>query len=118
MSYNKEILSEGIDEFKKLFNAVIEDSKEDFITIANRCKERVYAEQGIPVFLALEDLTKEEIEIESGDKIYNFLIVIAISIFMEHYKEYEGKEEIESKDIGKIVELVAAKYFNINSLEH
>jgi hypothetical protein len=90
-------------------------SKEEYQTLYDYCSNRNYGEEGIPVYLMLDDLTIDQGEtqsIQSGDPMFNFFLAKAANELVFHLQK-EGKSLTEL-NVAKALELLAEKYFSIN----
>ncbi|WP_223588251.1 hypothetical protein [Neobacillus bataviensis] len=91
-------------------------TKEEFKTLYDFCSNRNYGEEGIPVYLMLDDLTNSQddtLSIQSGDPMFNFLLAKAANELISHLTT-EG-HELTELDVAKAFELLAEKYFSFNS---
>ena len=90
-------------------------SKGEFQALYDFCSNRNYGEEGIPVYLMLDDMTNEQEEpqtIQSGDPFFNFLLAKAANELLSHLqKEDQSMTEL---DVAKAFELLAEQYFSIN----
>ncbi|MDM5326255.1 hypothetical protein [Neobacillus sp. CF12] len=90
-------------------------TKEEFQTLYDYCSNRNYGEEGIPVYLLLDDLTNDQGDtqsIQSGDPMFNLLLAKAANELLS-YLQKEG-HELTELDVAKAFELLAEKYFSIN----
>ena len=81
------------------------------------CRSKNYSEEGIPMFLVLEDVSKTQNAIipsntESTmprDSLFDFLLVTAIEVYKQ---QLETKNKpLEAKDIGLLLEVLAEHFF-------
>jgi hypothetical protein len=89
---------------------------ERFDAQAERCRAKNYNEEGIPMFLVLEDMVLEDVRGDgtrqpgaSSDPLYDALLAAALELFAEHVASAKGT--LEPKDVSVILEVMAETYF-------
>lgn len=77
------------------------------------CRNKNYNEEGIPMFLVLEDLSRapddSAAHVSSGDPLYNLFLAAALELFREQLTQQQG--ELRSEDISHMLEVLAEHYF-------
>ena len=87
---------------------------------AARCAARNYNEEGIPMFLVLEDVSGDaeglaRRGVGSGEPSYNRLLATALELFADFLAVERGR--LEPKDINLVLEVLADAYFAPNAAQ-
>jgi len=94
--------------------------EEAFEQQASYCRNKIYSEEGIPMFLVLEDVSEptdaakplNEAPLETAaprDALFDLLLVTAIEVYKQQL-ESKG-EPLQAKDIGLLLEVLAEHFF-------
>ena len=79
--------------------------------IANQCRTRDYNEEGIPMYLILEDVTSPESSPTVGSVLHNTLLASAAELTLAAL-DYE---EIGPEEIATVFEVLASQLFTMNA---
>lgn len=100
-----------------------QDLEQDFKRHAKFCRSKDYREEGIPMYLTLEDVsqkavskkktTKKSTILQSGDQMVNLMMVETLELFHQQLKR--RKKDLRSEDISVILEVLAERYFSFVS---
>jgi hypothetical protein len=95
----------------------------DFKRHAKFCQSKNYREEGIPMYLTLEDVSqkalskkkvsKKSTALSSGDQMVNLMMVETLELFHQQLKR--RKKDLRSEDISMILEVLAERYFSFVS---
>lgn len=88
--------------------------KEQFERRAERCRNKNYNEEGIPMFLVLEDVGCDasgaaRTGVISGDPMYNLMLAAMLEVFSSHLANQD--RALEPKEISIMLEVLADQYF-------
>ncbi len=88
--------------------------KEQFEAHAERCRNKNYNEEGIPMFLVLEDVGGDacgaaRIGVTSGDPMYNLMLAATLEVFSSCLAGQD--RALEPKEISIMLEVLADQYF-------
>jgi hypothetical protein len=92
----------------------------DFERLLEYCESKNYNEEGIPMYLVLEDVSGQALGTgappvvpRSGDSFFNLMLVTALEIFRQH--KQGSTVELQPQDIGRMLEVLAEHYSGIVS---
>jgi hypothetical protein len=96
----------------------------DFKRHAKFCQSKNYREEGIPMYLTLEDVSQKAVSkkkvskrkstaLSSGDQMVNLMMVETLELFHQQLKR--RKKDLRSEDISMILEVLAERYFSFVS---
>jgi hypothetical protein len=95
----------------------------DFERLLEYCESKNYNEEGIPMYLVLEDVSGKALGVStapvmprSGDSFFNLMLVTALDIYRQ--RKQGTKVELESKDIGRMLEVLAEHYAGVVSFRN
>ena len=93
----------------------------DFDRLLEYCESKNYNEEGIPMYLVLEDVSAKALGTapvmpRSGDSFFNLMLVTALDIYRQ--RKQGSKVELESKDIGRMLEVLAEHYAGVVSFRN
>ncbi len=92
----------------------------DFKRHAKFCQSKDYREEGIPMYLVLEDVSQKAVSkkkvskrkrtsLSSGDQMIHLMMVEVLELFYQQLKR--RKKDLRSEDISMILEVLAERYF-------
>lgn len=92
-------------------------TKDEFEKILAMRSNRNFGQQGVPVYLMLDDLTEnkvdnnsgKDIDLKSGNALFNSILALGTLVYMKHLKK-EG-EEVTYLDVAEVFGVLADKYF-------
>jgi hypothetical protein len=90
--------------------------EQDFKRQARFCEDKDSREEGIPMYLVLEDISQKKTtpkKRESGDIMVRLLMVQVLELFHQQLKR--RKKDLRSEDISLILEVLAERYFSFVS---
>jgi hypothetical protein len=90
--------------------------EQDFKRNARFCQKKDSREEGIPMYLVLEDVSQKKTKAkkpESGDIMIRLLMVQVLELFHQQLKR--RKKKLRSEDISVILEVLAERYFSFVS---
>lgn len=97
--------------------------EQDFQQHAKFCQSKNYREEGIPMYLVLEDVSQKAVSKknvskkstthQSGDQMVNLMMVAVLELFHQQLKR--RKKTLRSEDISVILEVLAERYFTFVS---
>jgi hypothetical protein len=93
----------------------------DFDRLLEYCESKNYNEEGIPMYLVLEDVSgkalgEAPIMPRSGDSFFNFMLVTALDIYRQ--RKQGNKVELQSEDISRMLEVLAEHYAGVVSFRN
>jgi hypothetical protein len=93
----------------------------DFDRLLEYCESKNYNEEGIPMYLVLEDVSGRGVGAtpvmpRSGDSFFNFMLVTALDIYRQ--RKQGNKVELQSEDISRMLEVLAEHYAGVVSFRN
>lgn len=93
----------------------------DFDQLLEHCESKNYNEEGIPMYLVLEDVSGREMGAtpvmpRSGDSFFNFMLVTALDIYRQ--RKQGSNVELQSQDISRLLEVLAEHYAGVVSFRN
>jgi hypothetical protein len=95
----------------------------DFDRLLEYCESKNYNEEGIPMYLVLEDVSGKALGTNaapvmprSGDSFFNFMLVTALDIYRQ--RKQGSKVELQSEDISRMLEVLAEHYAGVVSFRN
>lgn len=95
----------------------------DFERLLEYCESKNYNEEGIPMYLVLEDVSGKALSADtapvmprSGDSFFNLMLVTALDIYRQ--RKQGNNVELQSQDIGRMLEVLAEHYAGVVSFRN
>jgi hypothetical protein len=93
----------------------------DFDRLLEYCESKNYNEEGIPMYLVLEDVSGREAGVtpimpRSGDSFFNLMLVTALNIYRQ--RKQGNNIELQSQDISRLLEVLAEHYAGVVSFRN
>jgi hypothetical protein len=93
----------------------------DFDKLLEYCESKNYNEEGIPMYLVLEDVSGKALGAvatmpRSGDSFFNLMLVTALDIYRQ--RKQGDNVELQSKDISRMLEVLAEHYAGVVSFRN
>jgi hypothetical protein len=93
----------------------------EFDRLLEYCESKNYNEEGIPMYLVLEDVSGKAsgatpVMPRSGDSFFNFMLVTALDIYRQ--RKQGNNVELQAQDINRMLEVLAEHYAGVVSFRN